>query len=167
MSNDKPHGKEFICFGPGPERTKDGEIIVGNWIVRGSRWIPKNSPLAKKPLQVKRSEQPIYSTLQEAKPMSKLQAIKPIPEKEKVSTAQTPEKEPAATESNPMKTPPANSSFVDLIKDPAFRWTVLYILLGVLIYCLWPRGEYVSMGNSLILNKRSGEVHRACDRLVK
>lgn len=93
---------------------------------------------------------------------SKLQAIEPIP-----AETQSQEKSPAAVESNPMKAAPANSSFVDLIKDPAFRWTLLYILLAVLIYCLWPRGEYVSMGNSLILNKRTGEVHRTCDRLVK
>lgn len=93
---------------------------------------------------------------------SKLQAIEPIP-----AETQSQEKSPAAVESNPMKAAQANSSFVDLIKDPAFRWTLLYILLAVLIYCLWPRGEYVSMGNSLILNKRTGDVHRVADRLVK
>lgn len=93
---------------------------------------------------------------------SKLQAIEPIPEK-----TQSRENAPVAIEGNPMKTASTNSSFVELIKDPDFRWTLLYILLAVLIYCLWPRGEYVSMGNSLILNKRTGEVHRACDRIKK
>ena len=153
MRDKKPFGKTFLCFGP----KQDSDWIIGEdgTIARRgtpqAEWISKNKLLANttKPLK------------------SKLQPIKPIPEKEKISTAQTSEKETATTECNPMKTPPVNSSFFDLIKDPAFRWTVLYILLGVLIYCLWPRGEYVSMGNSLILNKRTGEVHRTCDRLVK
>ena len=60
-----------------------------------------------------------------------------------------------------------NISLLERIKDPAFRWTVLYILLALLIYCLWPRDEYASMGHGLILNKRTGEVHRAYDRLGK
>lgn len=157
----------YVVFGPEPERTKDGEIIVGNWIVRGSMLIPKNSPLAEKPLQPKRSEQPIYSTSHDAKPMSKFQPIKPIPEKETVSTAPHQERESSAVECNPMKTTSTNSSFVNRIKDPAFRWALLYILLAVLIYCLWPRAEYVSIGHGLILNKRTGEVHQACDRIKK
>ena len=165
-ANNKPHGREFICFGPGPERTKDGEIIVGNWIVRGSMLIPKDSPLAKRPLQPNRSKLPIYSASHNQKSMSKLQAIKPITEKETASAALGNDRL-SDVECNPMKTAPTNSSFADLIKDPAFRWTLLYILLAVLIYCLWPRGEYVSMGNGLILNKRTGEVHRACDRIKK
>ena len=166
MNNNKPHGREFICVGPGPERTKDGELIVGNWIVRGSMLIPKDSPLAKRPLQPNRSKLPIYSASHNQKSMSKLQAIKPIAEKETASAALESDRL-SDVECNHMKTAPTNSSFADLIKDPSFRWTLLYILLAVLIYCLWPRGEYVSMGNSLILNKRTGEVHRACDRIKK
>lgn len=60
-----------------------------------------------------------------------------------------------------------NMSLPDLVKDPVFRWAVLCVLLAVLIFCLWPRNEYVSMGHGLILNKRTGEVHRACDRIKK
>ena len=93
---------------------------------------------------------------------SKLQAIEPIQ-----AETQSQEKSPAAVESNPMKAAPANSSFVNRIKDPTIRWAVLCILLVVLIYCLWPRKEYVSIGHGLILDKRTGDVHRAADRLVK
>lgn len=60
-----------------------------------------------------------------------------------------------------------NTSLRALVKDPVFRWAVLCVLLAVLIFCLWPRNEYVSMGHGLILNKRTGEVHRACDRIKK
>jgi len=66
-----------------------------------------------------------------------------------------------------MKSLLQNNSLLDLVKNPVFRWAVLCVLLAVLIFCLWPRNEYVSMGNSLILNKRTGEVHRACDRIKK
>lgn len=66
-----------------------------------------------------------------------------------------------------MKSSFQNIPLRGLILNPVFRWTVLYILLAVLIFCLWPRDEYVSMGRGLILNKRTGEVHRACDRIKK
>ena len=58
-----------------------------------------------------------------------------------------------------------NISLPDLVKNPVFRWAVLCVLLAVLIFCLWPRNEYVPRGHGLILNKRTGEVHRAYDRL--
>lgn len=151
--NKKPLDMRYVVFGP--DLNANSDFVVGpNGIAR--RGTPQAESLLKSRATTPR---PVaHGTTSK----SKLQAIEPIPEE-----TQSQEKAPAAVESNPMKTPPANSSFFDLIKDPAFRWTVLYILLGVLIYCLWPRGEYVSMGNGLILNKRTGEVHRTCDRLVK
>lgn len=152
--NKKPLDMRYVVFGP--DLNANSDFVVGpNGIAR------RGTPQAE---WISKSKLPANTT----KPLkSKLQPIKPIPEKEKISTAQTPEKETATTECNPMKTPPANSSFADLIKDPAFRWALLYILLAVLIYCLWPRAEYVSIGHGLILNKRTGEVHRACDRIKK
>lgn len=147
--NKKPLDMRYVVFGP--DLNASSKFVVGpNGIARRgtpqAEWVSKTRA----------------STTRPATQKSKLQAIEPIP-----AETQSQEKSPAAVESNPMKAAPANSSFVDLIKDPAFRWTLLYILLAVLIYCLWPRGEYVSMGNSLILNKRTGDVHRVADRLVK
>ena len=60
-----------------------------------------------------------------------------------------------------------NISLFELVKNPVFRWAVLCVLLALLIYCLWPRGEYVSIGHGLILDKRTGTVHRAADRLAR
>ena len=147
--NKKPLDMRYVVFGP--DLNANSDFVVGpNGIARRgtpqAEWVSKTRA----------------STTLPATQKSKLQAIEPIPEK-----TQSQGKAPAAVESNPMKTAPANSSFVELIKDPDFRWTLLYILLAVLIYCIWPRAEYVSIGNGLILNKRTGEVHRAHDRLNK
>ena len=101
---------------------------------------------------------PSRSAALDTNTMSKMQKIEPITEVKSIPEKQELEKPNTMNE---------NISILDLAKDPIFRWAVLCILLVVLIYCLWPRGEYVSMGNSLILNKRTGEVHRACDRIKK
>ena len=145
--NKKPLDMRYVVFGP--DLNANSDFVVGpNGIAR--RGTPQAESLLKSRATTPRPVAPAPTS------KSKLQAIEPIP-----AETQSQEKSPVA------KAAPTNSSFVDLINDPAFRWTLLYILLAVLIYCLWPRGEYVSMGNSLILNKRTGEVHRACDRIKK
>ena len=155
--NKKPLDMRYVVFGP--DLNANSDFVVGpNGIAR--RGTPQAESLLKSRATTPR---PVaHSTTSK----SKLQAIKPIAEKETASAALESDRL-SDVECNHMKTAPTNSSFADLIKDPAFRWTLLYILLAVLIYCLWPRGEYVSMGNGLILNKRTGEVHRACDRIKK
>lgn len=145
--NKKPLDMRYVVFGP--DLNANSDFVVGpNGIAR--RGTPQAESLLKSRATTPRPVAPAPTS------KSKLQAIEPIP-----AETQSQEKSPVA------KAAPTNSSFVDLINDPAFRWTLLYILLAVLIYCLWPRGEYVSMGNSLILNKRTGDVHRVADRLVK
>lgn len=152
--NKKPLDMRYVVFGP--DLNANSDFVVGPDGTVARRGTPQAESLLKSRATTPR---PVaHSTTLK----SKLQAIKPIPEE-----TQSQEKAPVAVECNHLKTAPTNSSFADLIKDPAFHWTLLYILLAVLIYCLWPRGEYVSMGNSLILNKRTGEVHRACDRIKK
>ena len=191
MSDKKPFGKTFLCFGP----KQDSDWIIsedGMMARRGTpqaEWISKHkTPTTEEngiraigdflvgPNGIARRGTPQAESISKRKPpakatqssKSKLQAIKPIQNEETVSASQSQVKEEStAAERNPMKTTPTNSSLADLIKDPAFRWTVLYILLAVLIFCLWPRDEYVSMGHRLILNKRTGEVHRAYERLSK
>lgn len=144
----------------GPDLNANSNYVVGsNGIARRgtpqAEWILKSRATTPRPVA--------HSTTSK----SKLQAIKPIPENETVSTAQPWVKEPVTVESKPMKPNLKNTSLLEFVKDPAFRWAVLCVLLAVLIFCLWPRDEYVSMGHGLILNKRTGEVHRAYDRLNK
>ena len=172
--NKKPLDMRYVVFGP--DLNANSDFVVGpngiarrgtpdsGWIVYGNRLVRRGTPQAESLLKSRATTpRPVaHSTTLK----SKLQAIKPITEKETASAALESDRL-SDVECNHMKTAPTNSSFADLIKDPSFRWTLLYILLAVLIYCLWPRGEYVSMGNSLILNKRTGEVHRACDRIKK
>lgn len=155
MDGDRQHGREFICFGPGQNFTKNGVTTVGDFLVGSNGIARRGTPQAEWILSAK----PARPTAHNTNPKSKLQAIKPILDAKPLSTSN----EPVTTPMNDT----SNISLLERIKDPAFRWTVLYILLALLIYCLWPRDEYASMGQGLILNKRTGEVHRAYDRLGK
>lgn len=139
-------------------------VIVAVFVALNSAGDKKDSDVCIVPTMPKFGSKPERIKLTQK---SKLQAIKPISEKETVTTAQSQVKEPVTVESKPMKPNLRNTSLLELVKDPAFRWAVLCVLLAVLIFCLWPRDEYVSMGHGLILNKRTGEVHRAYDRLNK
>ena len=53
-----------------------------------------------------------------------------------------------------------------LASNPIFRWAVVCALLILIAYLIGSSSLYVSMGHGLILDKRTGDVHRAYDRIV-